>query len=127
MSYSGSQAVCRFGSGNHSSCHGSPFGVGGCTKRAAAIASPYRAPRDFGPSPHVDRPGGAVRFFSTKRLIRSSRKSHENLIAGIKTGDAFLHRLSMTEMGLGCVKTQTRSVAAEETLVQIADSCANIS
>jgi AcrB/AcrD/AcrF family len=30
---------------------------------------------------------------STKRLIRSSRKSHENLIAGIKTGDAFLHRL----------------------------------
>ena len=32
---------------------------------------------------------------STKRLIRSSRKSHENLIAGIKTGDAFLHRLAL--------------------------------
>jgi hypothetical protein len=30
---------------------------------------------------------------STKRLIRSSRKSHENLIARIKAGDAFLHRL----------------------------------
>ena len=29
---------------------------------------------------------------STKRLIRSSRKSHGNLIAGIKAGDAFLHR-----------------------------------
>ena len=33
----------------------------------------------------------------------------------------------MSEEGLACVKTQTRSVAAEETFVQIADSCANIS
>ena len=28
---------------------------------------------------------------STKRLIRSSRKSHENLIARIKINSAFLH------------------------------------
>jgi hypothetical protein len=31
------------------------------------------------------------------------------------------------DVDLGCVKTQTRSLAAEETFVRIADSCANIS
>jgi hypothetical protein len=33
----------------------------------------------------------------------------------------------MSPMGLGCVKTQTRAKATEETFVRIVDTCTNIS